>query len=1012
MENIHVLCLSDIHLGRGSAANQGLVLREFFKDLPMVIKGINKDNLFCFIVGDLVQAGNVDNSYEEFNNKFLRKLVKYVNPEHIFCTPGNHDLNKNILLEKKWGDKQRDLLSKKVGEEEFNENLKDRKQSLIYRKFASFDKFCTETLQIPSYNLLGYSVNLVPEISVYFLNSALLSSGGQVGFEKDEGRLRVETSGLYQWAEENEGRTKILVMHHPLSHLSEYVRHEIENIIRKDVNILITGHLHQQDFRKYMGVDDELCKFCSSPQLYSDKHDQNGYSILHFDSAQLASVEYRKWSTISEEFILGNEFSRTTTGRIEFKKKIYTAEDIITKELKYNLAQSLNVYNYSSIWLDRKLSSLPPCSKSNSDEIVWDHINLINAKDNTIIIGGAQFGLTSFCHKVILEAWTLKHEHWLYIDGTDMRLSNVKSYIESFLEKRNIPNNEIAAIVIDNSNKTYDDKTKIIDKFVQLLSSVRVILVNDIEDSEYFLGLDDNNMPEGYIHMYLRELDRKSIRKLTMDFMTSRNFNIDEEDKILEKLILELMDLNVHRIPINCIQLLMNFQQNYESKPINRAKILSSLLQFFFLKPDSFYYTESIDEDDCCIIMGALCEFLMRHTDGQYYMRYFSEQAYISATENITQRKYTVETRKKLLKSMLDAQVIVRYLNVYEFRFSYWVHYFVAYQMYCNENFYKYMVDEQKCIFMPNIIEFYSGIDQKCDNLVSLIVNTLNEICGKVSSSFGVKVANPLKTLKCRRNPVLDGKTQEQIEENIQASQLPRELKDVAADKTYDSIRPFSQAIEIVMDKWNVRNMMSLARSASRAFRNSNLIDANLRNELYKSIQSSWISLFEVLVLLTPALAATGHGSMGGANFLLTEDFDEDVEPRTKMIRIVAAIPYNIVNWYRNDIFSDKRMDVYAKYLSAVDVNEVSKHLNILLLIDGRPTGWHSFVKKYISELNKNSYYLGDVKSFLSYCYAISTMSKAEANLVQGLIVECIERQRGGKLEPSHGSPIYIPKKR
>lgn len=1011
MDNIHILCLSDIHVSNGSPANQGLVLREFFRDLPKVIENLDKDSLYCIIAGDLVQAGNVDQAYEEFYNKFLRKLIKYVNLDHIICTPGNHDLNRNILAEKKWGDKQRDLLASKEGEENFNESLKDKKKSLIYRKFACFDKFCKETLQIPKYDLLGYGVNVVPEVSIYCLNSALLSNGGRTGFAEDEGHLRVETSGLYEWAEENEGRTRVLVMHHPLYHLSEYVRHEIENILRKDVDILITGHLHQQDFKKYMGVDGELCKFCSSPQLFSDKHDQNGYTILHFDGAQISSIEYRKWSTISEEFTIGNEFSRTANGIIEFKKNLFTEDDFVTKELQSNLSQSLNVYNYASIWLDRKLSNLPPRSKGGEDEITWDHISLVNSKDNTIIVGCSQFGLTALCHKTILEAWISKHEHWLYVDGSDMRLSKVKSCIEIFVEKRGIKDDEIATIVLDNSNKTYDDKPKIIEKFEQLLPSARIVLINDVEDSEYFTGLNSDDIVDGYDLMYLRELDRKSIRKLTMDFMKTRNFNIDEDDKVLEKLIMELMDLNVHRTPVNCIQLLMNFQQNYESKPINRAKILSSLLQFFFLKPDSFYYTQSIDEDDCCIIMGALCEHLMRHNDGRYYMRYFTEDEFISATSKIMQRKYTEEARKKLLKSMIDAQVIVNYMGSYEFRFSYWVYYFAAYQMYCSDEFYQYMVDEQKCIFMPDIIEFYSGIDQKCDTLISLIVKTLDETCANVSNSLGVKVANPLNTLKCRPNAALDNKTQEQIEEDIRVSQLPRELKDVVADKSYDGIRPYSQAIETVMDKLNVKNMMSLARSASRAFRNSNLIDVELRNKLYMSIQSSWYSLFEVLVLLTPALAETGRGSMGGASFLLTEDFDEDVEQRKKMISIVAAIPFNIINWYRNDVFSDKRMDIYTKLISSADVNEVTKHLNILLLIEGRPSGWQNVVRKYIGELNKNSYYLGDVKSSLGHCYAVDTLSKTDSSITHRLIVECLERQRGCKFLPSKSSPIYIPKK-
>ena len=44
MSKIHILCLSDIHFDKNEPENQGLVVTEFFRDLPKVVGNIDKDS--------------------------------------------------------------------------------------------------------------------------------------------------------------------------------------------------------------------------------------------------------------------------------------------------------------------------------------------------------------------------------------------------------------------------------------------------------------------------------------------------------------------------------------------------------------------------------------------------------------------------------------------------------------------------------------------------------------------------------------------------------------------------------------------------------------------------------------------------------------------------------------------------------------------------------------------------------------------------------------------------------
>lgn len=280
------------------------------------------------------------------------------------------------------------------------------------------------------------------------------------------------------------------------------------------------------------------------------------------------------------------------------------------------------------------------------------------------------------------------------------------------------------------------------------------------------------------------------------------------------------------------------------------------------MKPDSFFYTESLDEDDCCIIMGCLCEYLF---EGESFKQYFTETDFNKAMERLDDR-YTQTQLNGLFKSMIDAQIIILHNKCYTFRFNYWVYYFAAYQMHISDEFYSIMLSK-KCIYMPEIIEYYTGINPKCKELVNSISNELISISASVNNSLGTNVGNPYVHLKWGPNKTLEEKTTEQLETDIKASRLPDEIKDAILDSQIDSVKPYIQAIDKVFDEYQVKNMMSLARAGSRALRNCNHLSEDDRKRLYRAIMQSWNSLFSVLVLLTPALAKTGYGGYGGAGF-------------------------------------------------------------------------------------------------------------------------------------------------
>ena len=156
------------------------------------------------------------------------------------------------------------------------------------------------------------------------------------------------------------------------------------------------------------------------------------------------------------------------------------------------------------------------------------------------------------------------------------------------------------------------------------------------------------------------------------------------------------------------------------------------------------------------------------------------------------------------------------------------------------------------------------------------------------------------------------------------------------------------------------------------------------------------IHYFSILVLLTPALAKTGYGGYGGAGFKLNDSFPED--PEKRIIPIITNIPFNIVEWYKNDVFSEKRISIYKDAIQNND-NPILKHISSLLVLKNRPIGWKEITSGYINSLPKNSFYLGDVFHNLCHCYSIDTMSNADLGNTRRMIEQCIKNHRKQSIE-------------
>lgn len=983
---INILHLSDIHWGKNSKPeDEGIVMDTFYHDLPNVLSKEDKDNNYCIISGDLVDKGGSDHIYAEFYTTFLSKILTYVPLGHIVVTAGNHDLNRKWVEDNI--DAHKEDIYKQRTESEFNDYVNGDDCNL-FNKFAPFDKFCKETLSIPEYNISSYYRNITSELSVFMLNSSLCSSGGFDRIE-DIGHMRIDTRVLCDWINQNHGRTKVVVMHHPISHLDYESQQKLNALCRSGIDFLLAGHEHAQNMFQ---MEQNGAYVILSPQLYSSYDDLNGYSVIHFNGEAIVDISYRQWSKRHHKFLPGQDYTGTDNGvwyNIGAQKAVVI--DTIEEKLQDSLDEAMTSLGVKPKWADRKLSTRALNVRHEDFERDLDYIDILNASGSFQITAPAQFGLSCFAHYMALKAWTLLKKHWIYVDAKNWSLSQVERSISSACSKFKITISEADCILIDNWRNSYKDLDKIVSKLNTLCNDKRIIYLTHGSDPVISALQKDENRKEVSM-LYLKVLSRKDLR-VFVNCMDSEH-TIADEDEVVERLNQDVISLNMHRTPHNTIQLMTAYSENFAKRPVNRTKVLDSVLRSIFENPDGLFYSDKIDDVNCKVFMALFTKHLVKNKRLD-----FTQSEFRKICEPYAEENYNSTNLDDLITYLKAYQIIIEVDGRLQFRQLYWVSYFVAYQMTGDPEFASQILDEEKGIFNADLMDFYTGLDSKNDEIAEKVISKLAELRESVFNRVGIdEEFNPFKDIKWRLNESKAGITQEKLEQQVKESRMPDDIKEAVADSAFDSVKPYTQQISKFFDDYDVKNLMDLLTSASRMLRNSEFISAKNKKDLSAGILQGWEVLMRVLFCISPLMAKTGFGGMGGANFKLTDNFPKDYAECLK--HIIISMPFNIINWYMNDFYSDKLIPLLKKeYLYSSD-NELIRHLVALIVCDARPKEFDSILAPYIGSVGKNTFYLGNLYTNLRYNYQYRFMKTYELEQTANLIKACFVKHNTGALMP------------
>lgn len=952
---IGIVNISDIHFGLGAPENEGVVLSAFVNDIQEQMDKNKYDDLFVFIGGDLINIAD-DNNYDRFDAEVIKPIIEKIkiNRNHIIVSPGNHDVQQSKV--KDCAEMFIPVVEKKYPETEFNDLIhKEATKSMLLGKFGNFEKYVKENLIQPDYNLLGYGCDLNESWAVYCLNTSILSAGAYKGRD-DRGYLSVNTRDLHLWAKDNVGKNKILLMHHPFEMMTDWSASELKKIIRNNFDLVLSGHMHEQDL-----ICNNLLKekfiYCQAPQLFTNKTETSGYCIIVIDNRTVERVIYREWNNKKQRFRVGLSFTEEDNGIVEFSSKdnnLAKTEDIVSVLLHAKLSEAMRIYNDQPIkWLDRYVSSkrLDRVTSLKNIDMVSES-DIIEKRKSLKILATPQFGLTCFAYHFLITLWEQYSEFGLFIEGSRLSGKRVDSLVNGLLIEFNKSQKDVKWIVIDNWHLPKKDskvvweffKNEYLDIPILLTCSVSEIYFNQTEEF-----IDDLARIPIY---YLTPLKYEQERQIVETY--NKNNCIADNESVLKRLDKDIRDFNLPKSPFSCSTLLSVFAENFDENLINRTDVLHKFLYVVFDNTRiPTYKSEFPDLQDCEYCLGYFCSTIIDKSDLYYFKReYFTR----TVNDICTSKSLTLDPQL-LFDILLKSRIITEFDGFYCFRFSFWVYYFSAIWMLNDEKFAQKILNNQSYMHYPDIMECYSGIDRKRENAAIVVEQDLKHIIDCVKSNAGVDdKLNPFAVLKYNPSDEVSERILDELDKNVEHSNLPQRVKDSLVDNAYNPSITFYQDIDKVYEDFSVGHLIRSIEIASKVLRNSDYINRDIKVCLLSTIASAWKLLSTIIYLVSKLFSKQKYIQLPGYGFKLGDGFSDDEDKRT--IQIIVSIPKNMMILFKDCIYSYKLSDMFVSSMLS-EPDKVKKHLEACLLIYKQPLGWDNAIKEYITKINKDSYYIG-----------------------------------------------------
>ncbi|MBP6188031.1 MAG: metallophosphoesterase [Azonexus sp.] len=1026
------LHISDIHFNpknewRDSTTRETLL--EFLADIFKEDPSLTPDFIFC--TGDIAfgesKALSLEKQYiqaRDFFSKLLNVCAKdgvALSIDRLFVVPGNHDVNRDVINT----DAQSALVSLAkepyIHHQTINQRFENRTKEFAdaMQRLHHFSQFVKDYLphQHDDENRIFFSKKIKwngLEIGISCFNSAWTCSG-------PEDDRNIWLAGQWQFNKSHKNTSKscisIGLIHHPNDWFNLADRDFASKTIPTNFDFWLHGHSHNAwvtpgpnnvtiaagavgaeendefgvnittlDFKKAKGVT----------HLFGKNKSSFGWTITPVAS----HAPLGKWPfDLPSRLLKIREKSNVTDENSHNKKEtnISTISSNITvdKFLSKRLSDALRSFSSQpNIWILPTLNPQPEVARDSEPQPNIEVESLIRNPVDTVIKAPPQYGLTCLAHFLAKEAWGQSNpSYWLYLDAKNIKpiKVSIEQAMNAELQSTGLERSDIKCVILDSWSESEKDAFKLLNNVCEYFGDIPVICMQSLSGSLTFEN-NDRKANRKFRNIYLWALIRNDIRKIVTTY-NDRKY-LGDEDAITTRLVSDLEVLNLHRTALNCLTLLKVYEIDFDESPVNRSEMIKRVLFLLFNIDDIPTYKLRPDLKDCEYVLGYFCETLMKR--GEHL---FSRDQFLIETQRCCHERL-IDLETQVVFDVLYANnIITSYGNFFYFKFSYWVYYFAAQRMHHSTGFASYILEEMRYSHYPELIEFYTGIDRHRDDALKILIRDLSLSSSDVKEKCGLPDGlDPYRFAQWNTSDEMRKKMEDELIEGVKESNLPAVVKDKYADRYYDRSRPYDQTIRSILTENSFTRMMHTMRAASRALRNSDYVCPDIKRQLLAEIMVCWEQASKVLFVILPILAEDGYAQFDGAAFRLSNDFSKS--PEERFLQILQVIPSNIVNWTKDDLFSQKMGPLLFDQINNADLSSLSKHELILMLIEQRPREWAKHVHKYITGIQKNSFYLLDIYQGLRAQYRYGYVSPSGLSEIEHLIKVSLTKHITGDRDP------------
>ncbi|SDR12547.1 metallophosphoesterase [Virgibacillus salinus] len=1001
MEKV-ILHLSDLHYDISNEKDIKVVLDALMEDIKKQCSKVD----YIIFNGDLVNRGNSKENFDIAYERFICPLLECtgLTTNEFFIIPGNHDVDRDSISEFVDGNltdkfRDRDKLNS------FIDKIDNYKQLLVrLDKYHAFiDSLHKENFYLNSKNPLFSTFIL--EIDNYKVGIACLnSSWGSFGGDDDYSKLLLGERQVDNAIDNlSSCEFKIALIHHPLSWLKEYDREAVYNRLITGFNMVLTGHIHNQNYKE-VAFDNHNTIFIQSPSLFQGRT-YNGYSILKFDFASNdLEIRFREYFEGARR-VFGKAERIADEGKLSFKLDLDNEKNndlikenvLYKKELKTKAYLDINNKLLSSsdsfapkdindIFVPPILTTKPENSSTANQEIMdnedMDLHELLDSDDNVFFIGKKEMGKTTLL-SYACNYYLKKHDNLkipIIIDFNDIpKGKNVfQKAISNYLMNYDINEFDINSnlkegnciLLFDNFNLNNHKNISRLKEFSEIYSKNRFIFTMK-EDILQTMKIKD--MPDlGFIYStyYINSLRRGQIRKLVKNWFSFKTIN---DDVILENVMKSISKIGVPRTPMFVSLMLWILEKEADFTPVNEASVIDNFIETLLekLNPDEAKY-ETIGFK---IKVDFLTHLAKQMIKGDNYFIDLSlfEELFVSYFNEIG-----LEVDSTLKKSLFEKGILLRVNNNVYFRFTCFFEYFIALEMDEDRDLYDYIMDKSNYLTFSNEVIYYTGLNQKKKSyeVLKLVEERLLDSFTEIDKVVDLEqlASLPVKEL------LSEISKNENVTEKVNEVKLSEEEKDLILDgKSEDDEKTYVKKKKNISEEF-IGNL----ELYSNVLKNCELVSLDLKMDALK------ISI-EKYCKLTGFIYKTLYK-------MVDEDNDEllGITEKNELINLLTiGVPLALQSMIAKNLGTPKLKLSIEQSIDSVDT-DFEKLMLVCLYGDLRLDGFISKFDNLVSQTN--SLLIKEiVTAKLFYYQAFYTISPHEQEQLVTLISEILVKKQNVK---------------